>query len=213
MEDEHGDHWREFLSFIEEKDLSSSTVLDFGCNQGGMLRMLFDSRPFASAVGVDLAQRSIAVAESRKGSRPIRYEATTSIHHFQDEFDLATSSAVIYLVKDMEQHAEEMFGALKPGGVYYASHPDYPSYPNFEQIKEDINRFAAVPLVPHTLDGIASAFDAAGFEVGIKRVIPQAFVELNPRRSWHSSVAENIEASYSHGYVFRLAKPAAGSAH
>ncbi len=212
MEDEHGDHWREFLRYIEEPDLTSSTVLDFGCNQGGMLRMLYDTKPFASAVGVDLARRSIDVAKSRKGDRPIRYEATSSLSHLCDVFDLALSSAVLFLVDDMNEHAKQIFSALKAEGVYYASHPDFLSYPNFEQIRKDINKFAAVPLVPHSLESIVTTFDAAGFRVGIKRVVPQTFVELNPGRNWFSSVADNIEASYLHSYVFQFSKPPLHSA-
>jgi 2-polyprenyl-3-methyl-5-hydroxy-6-metoxy-1,4-benzoquinol methylase len=55
-------------------DISTSTVLDYGCNQGGFLRLLYDSHSFLSAVGIDIARESVARAELLKGHRPIEYK-------------------------------------------------------------------------------------------------------------------------------------------
>jgi len=55
-------------------DLHDSTILDYGCNQGGFLRMLYDRNPFRGAVGIDIARESVARADLLKGHRPIEYK-------------------------------------------------------------------------------------------------------------------------------------------
>ena len=40
MEEGHRPYWRHFIASIPETDLSTRTVLDFGCNRGGFLRLL-----------------------------------------------------------------------------------------------------------------------------------------------------------------------------
>ena len=55
MTEEHAWIWREMIKCIPSNDLSAARVLDVGCNQGGFLRTLYDTRPFAQGVGVDLA--------------------------------------------------------------------------------------------------------------------------------------------------------------
>ncbi len=51
-------------------------MLDYGCNQGGFLRMLYDRHPFKSAVGIDIARESVARADLLKGHRPVEYKVT-----------------------------------------------------------------------------------------------------------------------------------------
>ncbi|MFX9073378.1 hypothetical protein ABTN28_19105, partial [Acinetobacter baumannii] len=38
MADGHAPIWRHLIGLVPEQDLSTRTVLDFGCNQGGFLR-------------------------------------------------------------------------------------------------------------------------------------------------------------------------------
>ncbi|MDO0824650.1 class I SAM-dependent methyltransferase [Desulfosporosinus nitroreducens] len=70
MEDMHLRFWHKILDMVTEKDLSSYSVLDLGCNQGGFLRYLYGQRPFKNGIGVDLARQSVEVANQRKGSLP-----------------------------------------------------------------------------------------------------------------------------------------------
>lgn len=71
MSDGHAPIWRHLIDVMVERDLSEKSVLDFGCNQGGLLRHLHAIRPFRKALGVDIAEQSIARAEALKGNLPI----------------------------------------------------------------------------------------------------------------------------------------------
>jgi len=117
MEINHNQHWKKVINVIEEKDFSCCKILDFGCNQGGFLRFLYEKRPFLKGVGIDLATKSIDVANNRKGNLPIDYEATANVEKFNHSFDIAFSISVIYLLKDLTEHANKIKKALKPGGV------------------------------------------------------------------------------------------------
>ena len=70
----HAPIWRRMIDVSVPHDLSASTVLDYGCNQGGFLRLLYDRHPFKAAVGIDIARESVARAELLKGHRPIEYK-------------------------------------------------------------------------------------------------------------------------------------------
>ncbi len=71
----HAPIWRRMIDVaIHWQPAVTSTVLDYGCNQGGFLRMLYDRHPFRSAIGIDIARESVARAELLKGHRPIDYK-------------------------------------------------------------------------------------------------------------------------------------------
>ena len=76
MEDSHQHGWENVLSLIDEKDIFGLDILDFGCNQGKFLRVLFDKVPFDSAYGIDIAKMAIETAKQRVGDYPIHYDAT-----------------------------------------------------------------------------------------------------------------------------------------
>jgi len=79
----HAPIWRRMIDVSVPHDLSQSTVLDYGCNQGGFLRLLHDRHPFKSAVGIDIARESVARAELLKGQRPVEYMQFISQAHAQ----------------------------------------------------------------------------------------------------------------------------------
>ena len=59
----HTPIWRHMIDVSVSDDLRDATVLDYGCNQGGFLRMLYDRHPFRAGVGIDIARESVARAE------------------------------------------------------------------------------------------------------------------------------------------------------
>ena len=63
----HAPIWRRMIDVGVNEDLRPSTVLDYGCNQGGFLRMLYDRHPFRSAVGIDIAR-----FESQRGRQGLQ---------------------------------------------------------------------------------------------------------------------------------------------
>ncbi|WP_270165429.1 class I SAM-dependent methyltransferase [Paenibacillus sp. SYP-B4298] len=204
MEDSHQAHWRRVLDFIPETNLRGRRILDFGCNQGGFLRLLYERSPFAEAVGTDLAIGSIEVANARKGELPIQYIATAHPEQLGQRFDIAFSLAVLYLLDDLSEHARKMKACLKPGGIYYATYADYPRNPSFPRIRERINASSAQPMQSYSLDEIAAAFFEAGFDVGVRRMKPTDFVQLSASDSWYGSVADQLQYAYEKAYIFRF---------
>ena len=207
MEEEHGRHWEKVLEMIEEKELQSKVVLDFGCNQGGFLRFLYKERPFKQGTGVDLAKKSIAVANVRKGNLPISYYATNNVETISQKFDIATSISVIYLIKDLLAHAKQMKVVLNPGGVYYATFTDYRNNPSVENIKAVINEHGSTKMNLHSLDDIASAFFAEGFDVQVRRMMPKSYIPLDKNERWFLSTEDRLQFEYEEAYIFRLIAP------
>ncbi|WP_248925868.1 class I SAM-dependent methyltransferase [Paenibacillus hamazuiensis] len=208
MEDDHQAHWRKVLGYVEEEDLRNCEVLDFGCNQGGFLRFLYGQRPFKNGIGIDLARRSVDIANERKGSLPIQYEATSTPEQYRSRFDLAISISVIYLISDLKEHAWKIRQALKPGGVYYATYSDYSGNPSLPSMREKINRHGALSMNEHTLDDIAGAFLGQGFQVGIRRMQPHGYIALSDKERWFGSFADKMLYEYEQAYIFRLTAPA-----
>lgn len=204
MEDCHKKGWQEVIHLIQEQDLANMTVLDFGCNQGGFLRHLYQVKPFKEGIGIDLAQDSIAVANSRKGDLPLTYLATTTPEQFANRFDLAISQAVIYLIKDLKTHAWKVKQLLKPGGVYYATYTDLNKNPSLQQFTAWINRNSLVESNAHTLDFIAETFAAEGFQVEIQRRRPQGFLDISCEDSGYLCIADKMKAIYEQAYIFRF---------
>lgn len=207
MEDNHNRHWQKILKCIIETDLRNKQVLDFGCNQGGFLRFLYCERPFAYGMGVDLAQQSVAVANQRKGDLPLDYIATTTLEPYPAQFDLAISSAVIYLIADLYDHAHQIRHALKSNGVYYASYTDYQHNPSLRHMRAEIDRFGTVKMQLHSLDEIATAFQEAGFAVSLRRMLPSGYVPLHLPERFFQQVADRMQYEYEQAYVFRFVAP------
>ncbi|AKL96325.1 methyltransferase type 11 [Clostridium aceticum] len=204
MEETHYRFWQKVLSYIKEEDLSNLSVFDFGCNQGGFLRFLYDKKPFKNALGIDLARQSVEVANSRKGNLPIQYEATDTPEKYENQFDLAFSISVIYLIGDLKEHASKIKKILKSKGVYYATYTDYNGNPSLPYMKKKIDENASVPMLLHDLEDISNAFLEEGFNVGIRKMIPDDYIEINSNDRLFRSLNDRIQYEYDQAYIFRF---------
>ncbi len=209
MEDDHLEFWDDVLANAIDADLTDKKILDFGCNQGGMLRRIYQTYKFREAIGVDLASSSIAQANARKAGLPITYLARTTLDGMDTDFDYATSTAVIYLISDIADHARQIFDRLRPRGVYFATHPDYIGDKKFRVAQEAINRHAAVKCAQNTIDNIISGFESAGFLVYVKRIIPLGYipVPVSANNRWYGTASNELDFWYGHRYSFRCVKP------
>lgn len=209
MEDDHQPFWDDVINNVINVDLTGKKILDFGCNQGGMLRHLYKTQKFSAGVGVDLAQKSIAVANARKGDLPLNYHAMTDLSPLDRDFDYATSTAVIYLIEDIANHARQIYDRLKPGGVYFATHPDYVTNPRFRPILKTIDEFAAVKCALNDINAVVAGLEAPGFKVYLKRMTPQGYM-TSPvsANSWYNIPPQDqIDLWYNHRYALRCVKP------
>lgn len=207
MGEEHAPLWRHFIEMAPERDFTTRRVLDFGCNRGGFLRLLYSLRPFRFGVGIDIARDSIAAATAAKGDLPLQFEVATDLTRWKNTFDIAFSYEVIYLLPDLARHAFDAFHALRDGGVYYAvtgCHTENPFWPNW---RDSIRATSNAPVQDYAPQDFCDAFAGVGLSVSVKHFGFDGFVPVGKDRSW-SSVRDEIAYSSKHKLLFRLEKRA-----
>src|SRR5262249_27136175 len=122
MNDDHRHLWRQMIMHMEERDPTDKDVMDFGCNQGGFLRMLYQMKSYASGYGVDLAEESLTLARKQvRSTEPITYGHAATLANKAEKFDIAFSHEVLYLLPDLAEHAKVIKSVLRSGGIYYAA--------------------------------------------------------------------------------------------
>jgi SAM-dependent methyltransferase len=192
----YGDHyylWCQMIEHMQENNLLGKSVLDFGCNQGGFLRVLYDTKPFKSGVGVDLASNSIDKANSLSDNRPITYHdpeypITNSLN-----FDLAFSHEVLYLLKDLDEHASYIKNVLTTDGVYYAAigcHTENPSWDHWVSLISD---YSNIQVQNYSLDDYAQAFFDHGFEVSARAFNYSGFIPIKNDNSYFPKIKDTID--------------------
>jgi SAM-dependent methyltransferase len=182
MQDEHGFIWKAMLQTIDA-DLAGSRVLDAGCNRGGFLRMLADTSGIAEGHGYDPASDAIADARRLAGARPLTFEVAQTVPDGWDEFDVAFSHEVLYLLEDLAAHAADLFAALKPGGSYFAVMGVHEGSPMMSSWHADCAAELDLPRL-YRLDEVASIFESAGFSVSVAN-LKLGFVPVSAHRHGH----------------------------
>jgi SAM-dependent methyltransferase len=206
MEESHRPLWRHFIETVPERDLSTSDVLDFGCNRGGFLRLLHALKPFRSGVGIDIAEDSVRAARAMAGPAPLTFEVATDLAPWQGHFDLAFSYEVIYLLPDLASHAAAIHAALRPGGVYYAvtgCHTDGPLWP---ALRELIGSSTNAPVQDRSPDDYAASFATAGFDVSVRRFGFNGFVPAFKDRRYFPRVTDAVDYYARDKLLFRMVR-------
>lgn len=208
MEDEHTPQWIRMIELMEEKDIKDKTVLDFGCNQGGFLRLLHAMKPFGKGVGVDIAQSTIEQAQTRSEGLPATFIASADItkEGLDQSIDIAFSNEVVYLVPDLTTHAQALHNVLKDGGIYYlslSSHTDNPLWPRWREL---IAQDSSVTIQDYSLAQIADAFIDEGFTVAAQPFKPEGFLPVARTNEWFGTPLEVFDYYYKHKVLFRIEK-------
>ncbi|MDE5466302.1 bifunctional 2-polyprenyl-6-hydroxyphenol methylase/3-demethylubiquinol 3-O-methyltransferase UbiG [Bradyrhizobium sp. CSS354] len=206
MADGHVPYWRHFIEIAGLPDLSTSTVMDFGCHRGGFLRLLHAHRPFKRGIGVDIATEAIAAAEAARGAIPVDYEVTDDLSPYAQTIDFGFSYEAIYLVPDIQQHALDMFACLKPGGVYYAVTGYHTESPLWQYWKESITANCNATIHDHAPNDYVAAFADAGFAVGVKRFGFEGFVQTTKSFGAYRKITDAIANHADYKLLFRLEK-------
>jgi SAM-dependent methyltransferase len=168
MQDEHGFVWRAMLDTIDA-DMAGRRVLDAGCNRGGFLRLLVDRYGIAEGFGYDPASGAIEDARRLAGQRPLTYEVSESVPAGWEGLDVAFSHEVLYLIHDLSAHARGIYGALAPGGVYYAVmgvHAGSPLMAEFH--RQNAEALGMPPL--RDVEEVLGTFEAEGFDAAVARL-------------------------------------------
>ena len=168
MQDEHGFVWDAILETVDVS-LTGKQVLDAGCNRGGFLRLLTDRCGIAEGFGYDPAAAAIEDAQRLTGSRPLRFEVASSVPAGWDGFDVAFSHEVLYLLDDLPAHAAAVFGALVPGGVYYAVTGVHAGSSLMAAWHEEMAAEMHLPAL-YDIDYVVDVFEAAGYEAAVSRL-------------------------------------------
>lgn len=206
MNDHHAPFWRAMIRQMSEGDLHHASILDFGCNQGGFLRTLYRMKPFKRALGVDLAVKSLEVADNLKGNMPIRYTTPEILSEMNGQVDYAFSHDVIYLLPDLKEHAEVIHTVLKQGGVYYAATGCYAEMPLWPVWKKEVESYSNVPLPDYSINDFAKAFWETGFDVALQKCLPDGFVTCWPGRETYFPEVTDFLKYYDYKIIFRFSK-------
>ena len=204
----HAPIWRRMIDVSVPDDLRDSTILDYGCNQGGFLRLLHDRHPFRAAVGIDIARESVGRAELLKGHRPIEYKVGDSAAALGRTFDFAFSHEVLYLLPDLARHASDIKAALRPGGSYVAAmgcHTDSAVWPRWRKV---LTETSSIPVYDHALDGVAKAFSEAGFTVGVRPLDLDAFMPVTVGSAYFPKVVDQLHYYSQDKVLFRFVRQA-----
>jgi SAM-dependent methyltransferase len=202
----HAPIWRRMIDVAVHGDLRQSTVLDYGCNQGGFLRMLHDRHPFRAATGIDIARESVARADLLKGHRPVEYKVADSAASLGRTFDYAFSHEVIYLLRDLPAHARDMRAAVRPGGSYVAAigcHVDSTVWPRWRKL---IAETSSIPIFDHSLEDVSKAFSEAGFIVSVRPLDLDAFMPVTVGSAYFPKVVDQLRYYSQDKVLFRFVR-------
>ncbi len=205
MADGHTAIWRHMIGLMPEIDLSGRDVLDYGCNQGGFLRLLYAVRPFRRGLGIDIAEASVARAEALSSTMPLHFRVGSGIAGLQAQFDLAFSHEVIYLLPDIATHAREMFAALRPGSVYYAVTGCHTGNALWPQWRELVAERTNTVVQDRSVTEYATAFAAAGFAVSGRKLGFDGFVPFKPG-GWMPRFEDALDYVTPTKVLFRLVR-------
>jgi SAM-dependent methyltransferase len=173
MQDGHGFVWLAMLETIDVT-LAGKRVLDAGCNRGGFLRLLADACGIAEGFGYDPASGAVEDARRLAGDRPLHFEAAETVPAGWGGFDVAFSHEVLYLLHDLPAHAAAVYGALAPGGVYFAVMGVHSRSPLMAEWHAANAAKLGLPRL-YDVNDVVSLFRAAGFDASAAR-LPVRFV-------------------------------------
>lgn len=208
MNDDHAPLWRQMIDLAVAAGYKGETVLDYGCNQGGFLEMLYQKAPYQKAVGVDIAIESVAIAKQRLNGKPVTLGHPDDLTDMQDAFDSAFSHEVLYLLPDLQAHAQLIKQILKPGGYYYAAIGCHTDQPLWSTWKDLIGSYSNIPVHDYSLDDYAAAFFDAGFKVSVQPYRLSGFFPLEQANSYMPKVTDSIRYYNNDKVLFRFEKEA-----
>lgn len=192
MEDSHQRGWENVMALIDEKDILNKDILDFGCNQGKFLRLIFDKTSFNRGYGIDIAKNAIHIAKLRVGNYPIHYTQAEDARTLNKSFHTVISTSVLYLIDDLDAHFKMIFDVLHKKGVYYASFADQTNNPSFKFMKEKIDRYGATKMQGKTLTEVVDTLIKNNFSVELIKEYREPSYDVTNYKDFHLSVDDFI---------------------
>ena len=178
MQDEHGFIWKAMLDTIDIdlRDSGCSTPAATVGVSCGCLSMPRGS-PRATDTTQLLApsmmppprrQQAAYLRDCRHGARGM------------ERLDVAFSHEVLYLLEDLTAHAISLFGAMRPGGAYFAVMGVHEDSPMMSAWHAENSVELGLPRL-YGLDEVTGAFEAAGFSASVAN-LKLGFVPVSAHR-------------------------------
>ncbi|HEY1489256.1 MAG TPA: class I SAM-dependent methyltransferase [Micromonosporaceae bacterium] len=164
----------------------TESVLDVGCGDGYVTRLIASRVPGGSVLGVDPSPRMIEAArtvEDRLTNVAFQVGDVTTMT-FGPDFDLVVSFNALHWVADQEIAYRNIAAALKPDGRAIVQFVCHGSRPSIERVTMEVTRdsrwapaFAdfAQPFVHIDPDDLTALVGSAGLDVTRQSVIDRAW--------------------------------------
>ena len=111
-------------------DLAGKKVLDLGCGYGWHCKYAVECGA-ESALGIDLSEKMIAMANDRNYDSRITYQVCglDAYAYPEKEYDLVVSNLVLHYIEDLREIYQKIYRTLKSGGVFLLNieHPVFTS--------------------------------------------------------------------------------------
>jgi len=127
------------------------------------------------------------------------------------DFDAAFSHEVLYLLHDLPAHAQAMFGALAPGGVYYAVMGVHVARP----LMAEWHRASAEELhLPelYDIDEVIAVFQAVGFHAAAARLAIGFVPAVGRSQHTQGRLLDWLDYYYDQKLLLRFTRTAESSA-
>jgi SAM-dependent methyltransferase len=207
MQDEHAFIWRAMLDTIDI-DLAEKRVLDAGCNRGGFLRLLADRCGIAEGFGYDPASGAVEDARRLARRRKLQFEVADRVPVGWNGFDLAFSHEVLYLLDDLPAHAEAVFDALVPRGVYYVVMGVHAASPLMAEWHRANVEELHLPKL-YDLDEVVAVFQTAGFDAGASRLAMRFVPTAGHGHRGRGRLLDWLDYYYDQKLLLRFSRSAA----
>lgn len=104
---------------LKRSDEHPRTALDYGCGIGDTSVLLRDLLGVEQLVGLDVSERSLALARERHGEANFRF-ATFSAYTPSESLDLVYCNGVFHHIPMVERDAavDYIYRSLRPGGLF-----------------------------------------------------------------------------------------------
>jgi SAM-dependent methyltransferase len=207
MQDEHGFVWMAMLETIDV-DLAGTRVLDVGCNRGGFLRLLADRCAIAEGYGYDPASGAVEDARGLAGGRPLRFEVADTVPPGWEGFDVAFSHEVLYLLDDLSAHAQAVFRALAPGGVYFVAMGVHAGSARMAEWHRANAPELQLPRL-YDIGEVVSTFEAAGFDAAASRLAMRFVPAATGGHHERGRLLDWVDYYYDQKLLLRFSRPSA----